>query len=147
MIQHTDASITAVVSDSKNIYRIGELAVMNFFDAHNVEYTYGFRFKQISYKRYEFYFEHEERKYLLEFDDDRHFNPSLHDNTETFMEFQRDDIMETFTANSHGYCMIRIDHTEVYNTIKHLERAFNKQNTNYFSNPIMYSYILNIWNP
>lgn len=100
-------------------------------------------------KRYDFKIVYNGRSYIIEFDGKQHFNFSPHfqkDEAE-FRENQQTDIHKTRVAIDNGYFIIRIDYTQLKDVGQHIYEAIvntssNPANKYYFSNPQMYTHII-----
>ncbi len=93
-------------------------------------------------KRFDFYFEYNKRKYLLEFDGRQHFEEVYYfHNTCSFKDRQDIDFLKTKVALELGYMVIRIDYTQINRVREHIEQALNSDNYLYVSNIEMYRYI------
>lgn len=95
-------------------------------------------------KRYDFFFTFQNRNYLLEFDGQQHFryNDFFHRDEEKFEESQQRDILKTNIALQSGYCVIRIDYTQIDNIEYHIRNAISNNYWLYVTDTIMYQYIL-----
>ncbi|MEO6067391.1 MAG: hypothetical protein ABIQ41_05365, partial [Gemmatimonadales bacterium] len=67
--------------------------------------------------------------------------PFFHINEEEFHNKQQIDTLKTQHAIRSGYCVIRIDYTQINEIESHLEKAIALKGETYFSTPLMYSYI------
>ena len=105
----------------------------------------------ISNRRYDFYFEYNNRHYLVEFDGEQHFHyvRKYHKSKGKFNECQIVDRIKTYSAWKSNMTIIRIDYTQNAEHIRyHLINGINSLNMVYLSNPELYRYItdLNITN-
>ena len=97
-------------------------------------------------RKYDFYFEYDGRKYLLEFDGMQHFKQvrKYNKSKAKFLECQLIDRVKTHAANQSGCYLIRIDYTQINNVAFHIITAINLGCALYLSNPILYKYISDI---
>ncbi len=125
----------------------GEFIVANIFNKLNIKYTR--EFSVLSGKwRFDFEFEVNNIKYLLEFDGKQHFvyTSYFHNDSEDVFEISRNtDKSKTKWVINQGYYMIRIDYTQIGNIRHHLLRAlqsrYNDQKL-YVTNKALYEYIM-----
>ena len=98
------------------------------------------------YKRlkYDFEFEFNNQKWMLEFDGKQHFEViDFFKMTEETLEiFHERDILKTNNALSHGYNVIRIDYTQMDDIVTHLKQVLNSNYNLYVTNENMYSWLL-----
>ena len=74
-------------------------------------------FDKINNIIYDFYFLHNDKKYLIEFDGIQHFNynKSFYKTEEQFVRRQEIDIFKTVNALKNGYILIRIAYSDINN--------------------------------
>jgi formylmethanofuran dehydrogenase subunit E len=105
-----------------------------------------FRLQSLGKKQFDFYFEHNNRKYLLEYDGIIHFEfrEHIHKTEAEFFNRQQIDVLKTTVAIEEDYFIIRIDYTNIKLIEDHLLKALDMDSTIncYFSNPAMYEYII-----
>ena len=121
----------------------GELECINFLESRDIEYDMEFRLESIITKRFDFRFEHNGRRFLVEYDGAQHFMyaPYFHADELAFVEKQHVDILKTQKGIEAGYCVIRIDYTQINDVGRHLEAGMNCTGNTYFSTPTMYEYL------
>ena len=95
-------------------------------------------------KQIDFMIEHNELKYVIEFDGAQHFKfvEYFHKLENTFIERQEIDILKTITALKCGYNVIRIDYKQINNVDFHISEALKLENKIYFSTPELYKHII-----
>lgn len=133
----------------------GEIACERSLQSLGIDYMCEFILPNLPRKRFDFRFEYNGKKYLLEFDGVQHFefSPRFHYDQQAFIEKQSVDTLKTQKGIEEGYYIIRIDHTQIDNIDQHIREAIktsvNADNTEYFldpvayfSNPLMYKYIM-----
>ena len=121
----------------------GEKEVKKYLEDHNITYEREVTLESLPRKRFDFRFVHEEIGYLLEFDGIQHFKERKHFHREedSFEKAQKIDRRKTRHALRNGYCLIRIDYTQVDNVSKHIRRALRLGEDLYLSSPELYSYL------
>lgn len=122
----------------------GELACSKVLQSLNIPFITEIVIENLPRKRFDFKFEYNGRKWLLEFDGIQHFEKCdyFHEDEDEFIEKQEIDIMKTKKALEAGYCLIRIDHTQMDNVEEHIHKAINSESNLYVSDVEMYDYIL-----
>lgn len=122
----------------------GEVAVGKYLTECNIPFTRQFKHPSLPDLRYDFFFEYDNRKYLLEFDGEQHFkeDPTFFHRGEGKFDHQQNlDRLKTYIAIATGYCIIRIDYTQI-NTIKdHITQAIEFDDMFYLSNEELYEYL------
>lgn len=98
-------------------------------------------------KKFDSYFTQDQYHYLVEFDGDQHFefNNYFHKSEDVFISRQVIDRIKTYVPLALGYRLIRIDHTQVDNIEKHLDKALSAIQSGkiyYCSSPDLYQYLL-----
>lgn len=99
---------------------------------------------ELENRRYDFYFELDDMKYLIEIDGKQHFKfvPFFHENYDEFLYRQQVDRQKTFLPiNEADYKVIRIDYTQENNIPFHIEQALKLDKSLYLSTPEMYQYL------
>lgn len=125
----------------------GERECSEYLSSLNISYMTEFILENLPKKRFDFRFEYGERRFLLEFDGRQHFEyvDLFYSEEEEFINRQEIDIVKTQKGLEAGYCIIRIDHTQLGNIGKHINAALNSTDLSkslYVSNPEMYAHIL-----
>lgn len=136
--------ITGKTGCPKCIKSRGEIACAKILDSYNINYICEFVLNNLPRKRFDFKFEYGQRKYLLEFDGMQHFkfSPRFHANNDDFEMKRQIDILKTKEGIESDYCIIRIDYTQIHNIDRHIKIALNNPEILYFSDRIMYKYII-----
>lgn len=126
----------------------GERLLCEYFEEMEIEFTQQFRLVSIPNRKFDFMFEINDMKVLLEFDGPQHFKYCewFYKTLEIFAEKQQVDVIKTKAALAEGYYFIRLD----YNTVDKIEQqliaaidSFSPTNKLYFSDPELYKYISN----
>lgn len=122
---------------------IGERDIRQFFREYNVPFIPQFRLPMIPSRKYDFYFEWNGRKYLVEFDGEQHFRfvKKYHRVKARFIEAQIIDRVKTWAAWNSSYHLIRIDYIQACYIQHHMVMALRVNYAIYFSTPDMYRYI------
>jgi hypothetical protein len=123
----------------------GELECMRIFDKLGIEYYSQYSLPSLPQRLFDFYFEWNNRNYILEFDGQTHFSLRFDYTDQTFQQAQERDIEKTLVAVEENYFVIRIDYTCIRKIEHHLIFAINNMDPNdyfYFTKPWMYYYIL-----
>lgn len=120
----------------------GENACMDVLKEMNVNYVYQFVLPTLPRRFFDFQFEYEDNKWILEFDGAQHFEmiDFFHRSSEVFSKRQAIDITKTKAAIDDGYNVIRIDHTQLNNVAYHIQTAVKLGQSIYFSTRIMYEH-------
>jgi formylmethanofuran dehydrogenase subunit E len=123
----------------------GEIACENTLKLLGIDYICEFILDNLPRKRFDFKFEYNNYRFLLEFDGLQHFqfSPHYHNDEEEFLRKQQVDIIKTRKAIEAEYHIMHIDYTQIDNIQTHIRAALNSKNQTYFSNPTMYTYIIN----
>jgi len=114
-----------------------------------IDFTTEFKIKErLGRKAFDFMFEIDMQKYLLEFDGEQHFtmNKFFHKNEEKiFLKRQADDKLKQSIALEEGFFLIRIDYLILEDKIPLLiSEAINilsKEDPVFYSTPEMYRYL------
>lgn len=96
--------------------------------------------------RYDFFFEHQGRRYLIEFDGLQHFMFSefFHRTQDKFIESQIRDRIKTQVAMMTDYTLIRIDYSEIENIESFIRSTLDSGMTGFVAtNGSLYNYIIN----
>ena len=95
-------------------------------------------------RRYDFAFEYSEKKFLLEYDGEQHFNfkKLFHQTDSGFLKHRQIDVLKTKVALEHGYHVIRIDYKQVPNISELIEHFINNDEKFQCTNPELYSWII-----
>jgi hypothetical protein len=124
----------------------GELACEKLLTSKGIKSTPQFKLRSLGNKEFDFYFEWNNRKYLLEYDGEPHFQfiPFFHKTHDNFLHRQNVDVEKTTAGIKEDYFIIRIDYTALKSLELHLDTALNltENDTFYLSNPGMYHYML-----
>lgn len=122
---------------------IGEREIRSFLRSNNISFIPQFILPMLPSRKYDFYFEYNTKKYLVEFDGEQHFYyvRKYHKSKEKFYKCQIIDRIKTYAAWNSGYNLIRIDYTQIEFITQHIIAAINLNSLVYLSNPIMYKYI------
>jgi very-short-patch-repair endonuclease len=109
----------------------------------NISYLRQYQVAQLPNKYYDFYFEYNGQKFLVELDGEQHFNCTsfYHD---VFIHKQHMDRLKTRVAYDFGYKLIRIDHRELGNVRSHILQGIHYDKQIYLSTPKMYEYLNSI---
>lgn len=123
-----------------------EVEARVFLERNNVPLISQAILETLPRRRFDFYFEYNNNKYLLELDGKQHFEyiPFFHSTFDNFKYNQEVDRVKTYAAYVSGYRVIRIDYTQLFNTGTHILHAVNQNQSLYFSNIKMYEYIYEI---
>jgi hypothetical protein len=124
----------------------GELGCKHVLQSLGLSYQTQTQIPSLSKKRYDFSFIFQDKNYLLEFDGQYHFeyNDFFHRNEENFKERQQVDILKTTTAIQSGYCIIRIDYTQINCIEYHIRNALINNYLLYVTDAILYKHILDV---
>lgn len=124
---------------------VGEEACIAVLQKHSFPFCPQVRLKSLGRKSFDILFEHRDRKYLIEFDGEQHFEPNehFHDNMEAFKERQESDILKSRVCVEEGYYLIRIDYSQINHVETHIINAIEMmtQPGIYFSTSFLYHYI------
>lgn len=121
----------------------GELACMKFLDSLNIRYESQYVIHDLPNRRYDVFFSHNGKNYVLEFDGMQHFEEcGFFNKGKDLIYRQRVDIIKTYTAIKLNYNVIRIDYSQINNVDIHITKALNAETKLYVSNPELYQYIL-----
>ena len=122
----------------------GELACEDVLRSLGISYYTQTQINALPGKRYDLSFSYQGKVYLLEFDGKQHFSyiDFFHRHSENlFMQNQQTDILKTNSALKSGYCVIRIDYTQIQNIEYHVRCALTNNYILYMTNSLMYKYI------
>lgn len=128
----------------------GEKAIATYLRSQNIDFIYQVQLNNLPRYHYDFCFEYNGRSFLLEFDGPQHFDPDhfFHNGTlERFNRLQDLDILKTQAAVDIGVPIIHIDYTQINNMAEQINNAINTTPSCYFSNNLMYDYIISSLQP
>jgi very-short-patch-repair endonuclease len=122
----------------------GERACLNYLLSNNISFEEQFKIVELGNKSFDFMIEHNELKYIIEFDGVQHFKfvEYFYKSVDVFIKRQDVDVLKTITALKCGYNVIRIDYKQIDNVSFHLSEALNLKNKTYFSTPELYTHII-----
>lgn len=122
---------------------IGEREIRAILRDGNLKFSPQYSLPVLPTRRYDFYFEYQNQKYLVEFDGEQHFKfvRKLHHTKRQYLEKQIIDRIKTYAAWTNGFHLIRIDYTQMNQIKDHLMRALSANQPVYFSTPEMYRYL------
>lgn len=125
---------------------IGERDIRKVLEEFNIPFTQQCTLPILPRRKYDFYFEYNGRKYLVEFDGEQHFRyvRKYHKAKAKFLEGQIIDRIKTYAAWNSGCHLIRIDYTQIEHIKYHIINAINCGSVVYLSNPELYKYISEI---
>lgn len=125
---------------------IGEREIRKVFRDFNIPFQPQVTLQMLPRRKYDFYFEYNAKRYLIEFDGEQHFRfvRKYHKTKAKFLENQLVDRIKTYAAWNSGYHFIRIDCGQIDYIRHHIINAINSGVVVYLSDPQMYSYITNI---
>lgn len=125
----------------------GEKNVAEALSRLNIPSEREYNIQYLPTRRYDFYFEYNDSKWLIEYDGLQHFTEIrfFHKKGERFAHDQEIDKIKTTIACLSGYKLIRIDHTidNVQDVKLHILRALELNRQVYYSNPEIYEWISN----
>jgi len=123
----------------------GEIACANILEKLGIVYEPQFFIDTLPNRRYDFMFEYNNVRYILEFDGGQHFSFTnfFHIDERQFLDKQEVDVIKTIHAMSNGFHVIRIAYIDIAYINEHIVCGINRKNSLYVSNPLMYQYILN----
>lgn len=109
----------------------------------NIPFLCEYSISLLPAKRFDFMFEINGRKYLLEFDGVQHFKyvPLFHHDVETFKDKQNIDKIKTNSAIKEGFTVIRIDDSQINNIKFHIELGISSTSFLYLSCPEKYQFL------
>ena len=117
----------------------GEQAVAKQLTEWNVNYEREFII--IQPKRYDFAFEYNGSKYIIEFDGEQHFEEAPFFGKQSLEDRHKRDIEKMSEALRAGYKVIRIDHTQIANVPYHISVGVHSNVNVYLSTPPMYDWL------
>lgn len=125
---------------------IGERSIRNILTSFNISFTQQYQLSQIPRRKYDFYFEYNHKKYIIEFDGEQHFRyvRKYHKTKAGFMKCQIIDRIKTYYAWNSGITIIRIDYTQIDNIQRHIIDGINSGAMVYLSDPQLYQYITSV---
>lgn len=122
---------------------IGEREIRKFLRDNMIPFLPQYTVAELPSRRYDFYFEYDGLRYLVEYDGEQHFRyiRKFHHKTSKFKESQIVDRIKTSVALQTGYRVIRIDYNERDNIPYHLISAIRSDAALYLSNSETYDYL------
>ena len=125
----------------------GEILIEQILIRRKISYISQYSHRNLPALKYDFAFLYQEKKNLLEFDGQQHFEQidEFSPTPEHFFYRQSIDLLKTNFALTHDLLLIRIDYTQIDSINQHLTNALSlltPDNPFYFSTPSLYSYIL-----
>lgn len=125
---------------------IGERLVRDVLNWYQIPFQSQFTISTLPGRKYDFYFEWNAKKYLVEYDGEQHFHyvRKYHRGKGKLTQSRIVDRVKTYLAVQSGYCIIRIDYTQRDYIQWHLVYAVNLGWPVYYSTPTMYKYISEI---
>jgi very-short-patch-repair endonuclease len=125
---------------------IGERNIRAILKEFGISFIQQYQIKMVPRRKYDFYFEYNGRKFVIEFDGEQHFSyvRKYHKTKAKFNESQIIDRIKTYAAWNSNITIIRIDYTQIENIKYHLINGINSPNVVYFSNLELYKYITDI---
>jgi len=124
----------------------GEREIRRILRDLNVTFIPEYHLSVVPSRRYDYYFEFNNNKYLLEYDGEQHFGfvRKYHKTKKGFFQYQLIDRIKTFAAWKTGHRIIRIDFTQLEHLRTHIINALNSNSIVYLSSPNLYTYITDI---
>lgn len=121
----------------------GELKCAQSFKELRIAFVPKFRIPVYKQKEYDFLFEWNGIKYILEYDGIQHHknNSYFHRTPDAFADTQKNDHDFTILALNQGYRVIRIDYTNIKNISRHIVTAVNSGKILYYSDDALYSHL------
>lgn len=103
-----------------------------------------YRISLIPRYRFDYYFTHEGREYILEFDGSQHFEftPWFHRSKRSFYIKRRRDLLKSSVALMSGYHLIRIAYNDLVKAQDIIKTVIREKTRLYVSNKEKYSYLL-----
>ena len=124
----------------------GERAIREVLKELNVIFVPQYKLPVCHRRRYDYYFEFNNRRFIIEYDGEQHFNfvRRYHRKKCKFVESQIIDRIKTYYAWNSGITIIRIDYTQLDNIRQHIINGINCGAVVYLSTPQLYKYITDI---
>lgn len=124
----------------------GERAIRQILKELNVPFTPQYTLPTSPRRRYDYYFEFNNRRFIVEYDGEQHFSfvRKYHKKKATFIESQIIDRIKTYYAWNSGITIIRIDYTQLNTISNHIMAGINSGAQVYLSNPELYKYITDV---
>lgn len=124
----------------------GERAIRQILREFNISFITQYKLLISSRRRYDFYFEYNGGRFIIEYDGEQHFRfaRKYHKKKENFLKSQIIDRIKTYYAWNSGITIIRIDYTQYDNIRYHIISGVNSGSLVYLSNPLLYKYITDI---
>jgi hypothetical protein len=125
---------------------IGERDIRKVLQEFNIPFAQQFSLPMLPRRKYDFYFEYGNRRYIIEYDGQQHFEyvRKYHKSKAKFLESQVIDRIKTYSVWKSNLFLIRIDYTQMEHIRHHIITAVNSNCIVYLSNPEMYKYITDI---
>ena len=114
-----------------------------FLEENNIPHRSQYVIPQLPKKRYDFYFEYNGFKYILEIDGEQHFmfKALFHKTSENLIYKKDIDRLKTKIAIEFGYRLIRIDYSEIPNIAQHMKWALEGNYPMYLSSRDKYEFL------
>jgi hypothetical protein len=127
-------------------HSIGERIIRDVFNYYQIFFQPQVSLPGLPRRTYDYYFESNGHRYLLEYDGQQHFHyvRKYHRKPGAFKEGQLIDRVKTYWAVQLGFQVIRIDYTQRDWIAAHLINAVNLNWPVYYSAPQLYQYITGI---
>lgn len=124
----------------------GERSIRQILKELNVTFIPQYTLPISPRRRYDYYFEFNNRRFVVEYDGEQHFRfvRKYHKKKLKFLESQIIDRIKTYYAWNSGITIIRIDFTQLDNIHHHIMAGINSGALVYLSNPELYKYITNV---
>jgi hypothetical protein len=123
----------------------GEKSIASILERRKIPYARQYILELLPRKKFDFYFIHDNMKWLVEYDGIQHFtpNPNFDRTLNTFEHRQDMDRIKTLIACHSNYRLIRIDHTnkDEASIEYQIQKAIDLNQPIYYSNPDLYTYI------
>jgi len=125
---------------------IGERLIRDLLNHYQVPFQTQVQLPGLPGRKYDYYFESNGQKYILEYDGEQHFHyvRKYHRQRGALKEGQLIDRVKTYWAVNLGYRFIRIDYTQRDSLQAHLLNAVNLNWAVYYSTPDMYKYLTEV---
>jgi len=125
---------------------IGERNIRAALQGWNIPFSQQAILLILPKRKFDFYFEYQDRKYMIEFDGAQHMGyvRKYHKTKAKFLECQVIDRVKTFACFQSQIYLIRIDYTQINNVAYHIATAISLGSPLYLSDPILYKYISDI---
>ena len=123
---------------------VGERRIREFFRAYQIPFIPQAVIPVLPTRRYDYYFEWNGKRYIVEFDGEQHFRfvRKYHKAKGNFYQAQAIDRVKTYIGLQSGCHVIRVDYTQRETVAWHIVTAVNLDSPLYLSNFELYSYII-----